>query len=115
ESRTNTMRSFLKQILMVLLTTVAITTRGATIPPANAMYFRSDGGVARDPGTLPDDLNATGALSWRVPMDAGHSTPLLLNGHLYLTTWNAASNQLATVALDAETGKVLWRVPLAPE
>lgn len=78
-------------------------------------YFRSDGGVAVAPGRLPDRLDAPDARRWRVPMDPGHSTPILHAGRLYLTTFRAASKELATVAVEAATGRVLWRRAIVPE
>src|ERR1051326_1468287 len=82
---------------------------------AGVQYFRSDAGVARSPGTLPEDLNAAGALVWRVPLDEGHSTPILADGKIFVTTFRAASKEVATVALDEATGKLLWRNPIVPE
>lgn len=80
-----------------------------------AAYFRSDAGLARSAAPLPGDLEASSALRWRVPLDAGHSTPILHAGRIFLTTWRPASKELATVALDAATGRLLWRSPLTPE
>ena len=85
-------------------------------PPAvAAKYFRSDGGVSRSTNSLPENLEAPEAQLWRVPLDAGHSTPILHGGKIFLTTFRPESNQLATVALDDQTGRLLWRTPLIPE
>ena len=78
-------------------------------------YFRSDAGIASSAGALPDNLETPEFLSWRVALDSGHSTPILHNGKIFLTTWRLESKELATVALDQETGRVLWRAPLSPE
>ena len=50
--------------------------------PASALtaqtnYFRSDEGVARTSGPMPSNLTAPEALVWRVPLDGGHSSPIL--------------------------------------
>jgi hypothetical protein len=73
-------------------------------------YFRSDHGLA-DPsvGNLPSDLDAPGALRWRVPMDPGHSTPIVSGGKIFLTTYQTDSRELAVLALDEKTGRTLWR------
>ena len=73
-------------------------------------YFRSDHGLA-DPsvGSLPSDLDSPGALRWRVPMDPGHSTPIVSGGKIFLTTYKAESRELAVLALDEKTGRALWR------
>ena len=81
---------------------------------AEAKYFRYDQGVAGSgAGPLPDNFDTPGALRWRVPLDPGHSTPLLMDGKIILTTYRVASRELATMALDATDGKTLWRRPIA--
>src|SRR3954465_799030 len=72
-------------------------------------YFRSDAGIGPTSARLPDDLNSASALRWRTPTDAGQSTPIICKGKIILTTWNGGAQQLATVALDEQTGKVLWK------
>ena len=82
---------------------------------AETKYFRSDAGVARSAGALPENFAAPEALVWRVPLEAGHSTPILHGGKIFLTTYRPESKQLATIALDEGTGRVLWRAPFVPE
>lgn len=73
-------------------------------------YFRSDRGLAGEgSGPLPDRFDAPGALVWRKPVDAGHSTPVLSNGKIFLTTFREADQELALIALDQKTGEELWR------
>ncbi|MBU6400680.1 MAG: PQQ-binding-like beta-propeller repeat protein [Verrucomicrobia bacterium] len=77
---------------------------------ADSTYFRSDAGVAAPgSGPLPADLDAPDTLCWRVPLEPGHSTPILADGRIFLTTYRAASRELATVALDQRSGRTLWR------
>ena len=78
-------------------------------------YFRSDAGIANSAVSLPDNLGASERLRWRVALDSGHSTPILHAGKLFLTTWGPETKELATVALDAESGRLLWRSALTPE
>src|SRR3989442_196243 len=100
----------MRTLILILCSTLAALVAAAE--PA-FKYFRSDSGVAATSARLPDELNAASALHWRVPMDAGQSTPIICNGKIFLTTWNGGAQQLATVALDQQTGKVLWK-QLAP-
>src|SRR6185436_8134608 len=81
---------------------------------AETNYFRSDGGVARA-AALPDNLERAETLSWRVPLDGGHSSPILNSGKIFVTTWRAKAQELATVALNEKTGKELWRNTIKPE
>ena len=110
----------LKATLPLLLPTLllALTTGLASAsdnPLADSKYFRSDAGVARSSASLPDNLDAPDALSWRTPLDPGHSTPILNAGKIFLTTFRPDSKQLATVALDEKTGRLLWHNAIVPE
>ncbi|MBN2242664.1 MAG: PQQ-binding-like beta-propeller repeat protein [Acidobacteria bacterium] len=76
----------------------------------NPVYFRCDGGVAEAAsGAIPDRLDSPGVLQWRTPLDSGHSTPAVCKNRAFLTTFNAAREELATVALSVDSGKVLWK------
>ncbi|MBN2319922.1 MAG: PQQ-binding-like beta-propeller repeat protein [Acidobacteria bacterium] len=74
------------------------------------VYFRSDGGIA-GPGSghVPDRLDSPEVLRWRTLLDAGHSTPTVCKNRIFLTTFNAAREELATVALSVDSGKALWK------
>jgi outer membrane protein assembly factor BamB len=83
---------------------------GAQAAESDAKYFRSNRGLADlSCGAMPSDFDAPGALRWRVPLDPGHATPILSGGRLYLTAYQAESNALTVLALDANTGHLLWR------
>ncbi len=74
------------------------------------VYFRSDGGVAApESGPVPDRLDSPDALRWRIPLDSGHSSPIVCKNRIFLTTFNASREELATLALDFETGRILWK------
>jgi outer membrane protein assembly factor BamB len=75
-------------------------------------YFRADGGVAQGDQPLPDKLDAPGALKWKVPLTAGHSTPCVSGDAIYVTTYDKNNEQLATVALDRVSGKIRWTQPV---
>lgn len=109
------MSHLVKTRLFLLLCAVA-TCAAAVAGSTDARYFRSDDGVAGSgAGPLPDSFDAPGALRWRIPIDPGHSTPILVNGRIFLTTYRAESKELATIALDANAGQTLWRGPIAVE
>jgi len=92
-----------------------IATGACAAPTGDVNYFRSDAGVARNAGPLPDSFDSPAASVWRVPLDPGHSTPILQGGKIFMTTWRREAKELATVALDEATGRLLWRTALAPE
>jgi outer membrane protein assembly factor BamB len=87
--------------------------RASEAPAPTISYFRSDGGVAVSNDPLPDNLSDAEAVLWRTPLDGGHSTPILSAGKIFITTWNG--KELATVALDEKTGKLLWRNAIVPQ
>ena len=104
----------MRTLALVLCSTIAALAATAAEPAFK--YFRSDSGISATSAHLPEDLNSASALHWRVAMDAGQSTPIICSGKIFLTTWNRSAQQLATVALDQQTGKVLWKqIPLAPK
>ena len=95
----------------ILLSVIHISS-GASILVAEdtLFYFRRDGGVAGlEAVSLPERLDSPDALRWRTPIDPGHSTPAACNGRIFLTTYNTATNELATLALAADTGRILWK------
>ena len=78
-------------------------------PAGDVSYFRHDHGVAgHDRERLPADLSKESSLRWRTLLLPGHSSPCIVGDALYLTTFDSESDQLATVALDRETGERRW-------
>ncbi|MEM6675334.1 MAG: PQQ-binding-like beta-propeller repeat protein [Planctomycetota bacterium] len=56
---------------------------------------------------LPAALDPESNLRWRTPLPAGHSSPVLWKGRVYLTALDGET--LVTLCLDADTGAILWR------
>jgi outer membrane protein assembly factor BamB len=73
---------------------------------AAEVYFRSDRGVASDSA---GSLEKFDAAKWKTELASGHSTPIISNGRIFLTSYDAQSNALATLALDEKSGKILWK------
>jgi outer membrane protein assembly factor BamB len=46
---------------------------------------------------------------WKASLKSGHSTPCIVGDSIFLTSYDAEKEQLATVALDRTTGRMLWR------
>lgn len=72
-------------------------------------YFRHDAGIARNATRLPESLDAPDVLDWRMPIDSGHSTPIVSGNRIFLTTFNDERKELATVALEVGSGTTAWR------
>jgi outer membrane protein assembly factor BamB len=78
-----------------------------------AEYFRSDQGVVTNHiGQIPADLSLPQNLLWRRELDPGHSTPIIEDGRIFLTSGRSDNKELSTLALDAATGRLIWQVRL---
>jgi outer membrane protein assembly factor BamB len=80
-----------------------------TLLADDVTYFRQDYGIASGSDALPQDFGADINRVWRVPMTSGISSPCVHGKHVFLTTFDKKSSELATVALDSETGDTLWK------
>ena len=86
-----------------------------TLPAQGQSYFRSRGGTAAtDSFPLPDRFDDKSQLVWRRDLAPGHSTPCLSGGLVFLTTYQEATGELSTLALEQGTGAVRWRRTLTP-
>jgi outer membrane protein assembly factor BamB len=77
--------------------------------PGQSAFFRDHGGVADTASPLPASLADKASLCWRQPLLPGHSSPIIHGSSIYLTTYDAPKQQLATLALDLETGVEQWK------
>jgi hypothetical protein len=105
--------TFIRKAVLLYVAWI-VTSSGASILVAedNLFYFRRDGGVAGlEADSLPERLDSPDALRWRTPIDSGHSSPAACKGRLFLTTYNTATKELATLALAADTGNELPPLP----
>jgi outer membrane protein assembly factor BamB len=76
--------------------------------------FRGANGAGVGTGTgLPVEFGPATNLEWKAPVLPGHSSPVISGGRIYMT--GAEDGALVTFALDAGTGKELWRRSLPRE
>jgi outer membrane protein assembly factor BamB len=68
-------------------------------------------GVAED-ATPPTKFKAP---LWKQPLPAGHSSPAIWAGRIFLNSFDPASKKLELICLSAATGKILWRRGVTPE
>ncbi len=82
----------------------------AALPAAAAEWPQFRGpqgmGIAED-GPLPAHFDVNENLVWKTDAPPGHSSPALSETTIFLTAYENES--LLTMALDRESGKVLWR------
>ncbi|MAR11760.1 MAG: pyrrolo-quinoline quinone [Blastopirellula sp.] len=72
-------------------------------------YFRHAWGQAGDTHPLPENLEQDAKLVWRAPLLPGQSSPCVCGDSIYLTTYDADQQELATLALDRASGKLRWK------
>lgn len=84
----------------------------ATPDPPSWNQFRGPGGSGVASAGKPPVKILAEQPAWRTPLPAGKSSPVLWEDKIFLT--GVENSRLATLALDARTGKVLWK-SLAPE
>jgi outer membrane protein assembly factor BamB len=100
--------SFIPKYLLCLAHLAFAINIGLAGTQSRASFFRSDAGIAST-GPLPDSFDAPTVLRWRSPADSGQSTPITSGDRIFLTTWRGPDRELATVALDRKSGKLLWK------
>ena len=64
------------------------------------------GGVAATDAPWPVVFDAEHALAWKVPLPEGHSSPIVWDERLFVTGF--VDGELETLAIDRETGEVIW-------
>ena len=79
-----------------------------TEAPAAWDRFRGPNGTGvAETGPLPSDFAAGKNQLWKVPLPPGHSSPIVVGDHIFLTAFEG--ERLLTVALDRRSGQTLWR------
>jgi len=66
-----------------------------------------NGGGVSEATRLPVEFGTGKNMLWKTPLPPGHSSPVLAGDRLFVTGFENES--LATVAVSAQTGTVLWR------
>ncbi|MHC4370792.1 MAG: outer membrane protein assembly factor BamB family protein [Planctomycetota bacterium] len=85
---------------------------GAHCPLAEAesvnwSQFRGPNGAGIAAGCKPPLKIVAGQAAWKTPLPPGKSSPVLGGNRIFLTA--VEGNRLTTLALDANSGKVLWK------
>lgn len=72
-------------------------------------HFRQNSGRIEDKHPLPDNFEQDARIVWRSELQPGLSTPCVYDNSVYLTTYEADKQELATVSLDRRTGELQWK------
>ena len=110
-----------RTIYIAIVSLSALSFFVGSTPAADWASFRGPTGDGVSTATkLPIKWSVSDNVAWKTPINGqGWSSPVLRNGVLYLTNAVAedgeavqTSYQLNTLALDAQSGKVLWSVKI---
>jgi outer membrane protein assembly factor BamB len=66
-------------------------------------------GVAAEEKRLPVRFGPSENLVWRTALPTGHSSPCLWGSHVFVTGFDEGKRVLETIALERQSGKILWR------
>ncbi len=76
--------------------------------------FRGPNSSGIGSGKPPVEFGSDQNVLWKATVGSGLSSPVIAKGRIFLTEFDRATNQLATICLDQRTGKILWRRTLTP-
>src|SRR3981081_3792753 len=76
--------------------------------------FRGPNSSGIGDGKTPIEFGPSQNVLWKAPVGAGLSSPIVAKGRVFLTEFDPAAKQLATLCIDQRTGKTLWRRTVAP-
>jgi outer membrane protein assembly factor BamB len=93
---------------LLLTTTLAFPADKAWWP-----QFRGPDAAGIADGSAPVQFGPDQKVLWKTPVGSGVSSPVVWEGRIFLTEFDRAAKELATVCIDRHTGKVLWRRTVA--
>jgi outer membrane protein assembly factor BamB len=76
--------------------------------------FRGPNSSGLGEGRPPVHFGPEQNVHWKTAVGAGLSSPIIWEGRIFLTEFDRANKQLATLCIDRRTGKILWRRAVAP-
>jgi outer membrane protein assembly factor BamB len=76
--------------------------------------FRGPNSSGIGDGKPPVEFGPSQNVLWKAAVGTGLSSPIIAKGRAFLTEFDPATKQLATLCIDLRTGKILWRRTVAP-
>lgn len=96
--------------IIVVATVVLSSFAGAAEWP----QFRGSNSSGIGDGKPPVEFGPSQNVLWKTAVGSGLSSPIIAQGRVFLTEFDRAKKQLATLCIDQRTGKILWRRSVAP-
>jgi outer membrane protein assembly factor BamB len=76
--------------------------------------FRGPNSSGIGDGNPPVEFGPSQNVLWKTAVGSGLSSPIVARGRVFLTEFDRATRELATLCIDQRTGKILWRRAVAP-
>jgi outer membrane protein assembly factor BamB len=76
--------------------------------------FRGPDSSGLGEGSPPVHFGPGQKVLWKTAVGSGISSPSVWGGRIFLTEFDRANKQLATICIDRRTGKILWRRVVSP-
>ncbi len=102
----------MRSATLLLLLMLGTCSRAAETDTVHWNQFRGPNATGTAAGCQPPLAIAADHPAWRTPLPPGKSSPVLWEDRIFVT--GVADGRLATVAIEATSGRVLWK-RLAPE
>ena len=77
--------------------------------------FRGPNSSGLGGGKPPVEFGPDKNVRWKTTVGPGLSSPIIWAERIFLTEFDPAKKQLATLCIDRSTGKILWRRAVSPE
>ena len=103
--------------MAILIAGLSVSLSLAEAAPFYWNQFRGPNGQGMAQGSsLPLPFGPDTNVLWKVPIPAGHSSPVLWNDVIFLTASGGdKTDELLALAIRRQTGEVLWRKTIQPE
>src|SRR4051794_29267305 len=102
----------MRQAALIMLVAPALLSAFAAA--AEWPQFRGPDSSGIGDGKPPVEFGPNQNVLWKTTVGHGLSSPIVVKGRVFLTEFDSAAKQLATLCLDQRTGKLLWRRTVAP-
>ncbi len=103
----NAQMMFMRSFPAIVFLLQGVCTLAAEAESVHWHQFRGPNGAGTAAGFKPPLKIVAQQAAWRTPLPPGKSSPVLWGERIYVT--GVESNRLATVALDANSGQIVWK------
>ena len=97
---------------ITLLATVVLSSLAGAAENGGQVWwplFRGPNSSGIGEGRAPVHFGPNQTVLWKAAVGSGLSSPIIWEGRIFLTEFDKATRQFATVCIDRRTGKILWR------